>query len=96
MKLFTTASIALVLLACLVYSTSAGPVVTSNEGQHNDVVVAEDGSNTEADAYGRVKVITCDVLAWLGIGKVSCQAHCLLLKKRGGYCSRQKVCVCLN
>ncbi|XP_018799561.1 PREDICTED: sapecin-like [Bactrocera latifrons] len=38
----------------------------------------------------RQKRFTCDVLE----STEACIFHCLLLGRRGGYCSRQKVCIC--
>nr|XP_973575.3 PREDICTED: tenecin-1 [Tribolium castaneum] len=72
--------IALIALFC-VFETTAFPA----DGEHV-----------------RVKRFTCDVLSAEGgfrgvsikLNHAACAAHCLYLKKRGGYCNDKAVCVC--
>lgn len=42
--------------------------------------------------HTRHKRFTCDVLGFLGPGP--CIAHCLALQRRGGYCNKNKICIC--
>ncbi|XP_039953893.1 sapecin-like [Bactrocera tryoni] len=75
---------------------------TVAQGDHVDgaAMEPEDGSALGAPltvdnveplrSLRRQKRFTCDVLA----STEACIIHCLLLGRRGGYCSRQKVCIC--
>ncbi|XP_066261748.1 tenecin-1-like [Euwallacea similis] len=59
----------------------------------------EDLQNEDAEtSHVIVKRATCDLLGF-SIGGFSfndsaCAAHCLTKGKRGGYCSKKKVCIC--
>ncbi|ENN77243.1 holotricin-1 [Dendroctonus ponderosae] len=56
----------------------------------------------EEDETGHVivKRATCDLLSFevagVAVNDSACAAHCLTLKKKGGRCNANKVCVCRN
>lgn len=47
---------------------------------------------TDLQVLSRQKRFTCDVLGFMGPGP--CIAHCLALGRRGGFCNRNKICIC--
>ncbi|XP_967194.2 holotricin-1 [Tribolium castaneum] len=48
----------------------------------------------------RVRRVTCDLLSaeakGVKVNHAACAAHCLLKRKRGGYCNKRRICVCRN
>ncbi|XP_050307093.1 defensin, isoforms B and C-like [Anthonomus grandis grandis] len=54
----------------------------------------------EVDGHVIVKRATCDLLSFevagVKLNDSACAAHCLTLKKKGGHCNANKVCVCRN
>ncbi|XP_019871953.1 tenecin-1 [Aethina tumida] len=80
------------VLSAVVLSTYAKPLVPEE---------VED-EEYRLDHVGRVKRVTCDLLSLniniLGNGgqlnHSACAAHCLYLKKKGGHCNADGVCVC--
>uniref|UniRef100_A0A1I8NJB1 Invertebrate defensins family profile domain-containing protein n=1 Tax=Musca domestica TaxID=7370 RepID=A0A1I8NJB1_MUSDO len=85
MKFFKVFSFAVFVLACLAFhSATARP---------ESVVGAAETASGQPDPYGRVPVVSCDLLSGLGVNHSVCAAHCLLLGKSGGYCDRG-ICRC--
>lgn len=65
-----------------------------NMQPHDDSVPSQD---PEPHQLVREKRATCDLLSAGGkVQHSACAAHCIILRKRGGYCNSQAVCVCRN
>ncbi|XP_066147263.1 tenecin-1 [Euwallacea fornicatus] len=79
------------ILAAFVVATFGAPLGEEfedlqHEGEETDHVI--------------VKRATCDLLGFsiggFSLNHSACAAHCLVLRKKGGYCNNRKVCVCRN
>ncbi|XP_005174769.1 defensin-1-like [Musca domestica] len=82
MKFFKVLSFAVFVLACLAFhSATARP----------ESVV---GAAGQPDPFGRVPVVSCDLLSAWGVKDSVCAAHCLLIGKSGGYCDGRAICRC--
>lgn len=78
---------------CLLTTAKAGPLngATVEAEEANRLIANLAVENPESlKTLSRQKRFTCDFLE----STDACIFHCLLLGRRGGYCSRQKVCIC--
>lgn len=93
MKFLMVIAVIFVLVACLASQSNALPAPGDAT---NYVDGVEALIQLEPGLHSRHKRATCDLLSFAGVNDSACAAHCLLLGKRGGYCSSKAVCICRN
>ncbi|XP_053680250.1 defensin [Anopheles nili] len=86
---------AVVLMVALANSNVSAAAIPDVPNTLYDVELSEQ-THQEALESHRTKRATCDLASGFGVGSSLCAAHCLALRKRGGYCNPQGVCVCRN
>lgn len=85
--------VGLICALCLFSIAKAGPVdeLAMDVEDGKPLVAPLAAENPESlMRLNRQKRFTCDVLE----STEACIFHCLLLGRRGGYCSSKKICIC--